>query len=156
MNLDWLCNRPATYTLRKAGLRQEIEERNGANGLLDRNLNGDSRASGSGNQCFFYHENTLHSVFTLTDSAGKLAEGYQYDAYSRHHIRTGANGEEWIRKYNRQVKEARILPLELRWVHAKRKMAVINLALTMNLTCQLILSLKLPGFLLWHSRPWRC
>jgi hypothetical protein len=95
-------------------------------------------------------------VFTLTDSAGKLAEGYQYDAYSRHHIRTGANGEEWIRKYNRQVKEARILPLELRWVHAKRKMAVINLALTMNLTCQLILSLKLPGFLLWHSRPWRC
>jgi hypothetical protein len=95
-------NRPATRTLPKAGLRQEIEERNGANGLvqqyvygshideplmLDRNLNGDSRATGSGDQRFFYHQNTLHSVFALTNSTGKLVEGYQYDAYSRHYIR---------------------------------------------------------------------
>jgi RHS repeat-associated protein len=32
---------------------------------------------------FFYHQNTLHSVFALTDTTGKIVEGYQYDAYGR-------------------------------------------------------------------------
>ena len=77
---------------------QELEERNAADTLvqqyvyginideplvLDRNLDGDNSAIGPGDQRLFYHQNTLFSVFALTDRTGKIVEGYQYDAYGR-------------------------------------------------------------------------
>jgi RHS repeat-associated protein len=34
-----------------------------------------------GTQTFYYHQNTLHSVFALTNSAGSVVEAYEYDAY---------------------------------------------------------------------------
>ncbi len=87
---------------------QEIEERDGADMLkqqyvygryideplvLDRNLDGDNSAIGSGDQRLFYHQNTLYSVFGLTDNTGKIVEGYQYDAYGRQTVFSpGANG----------------------------------------------------------------
>lgn len=73
-----------------------LEERNGADALtqqyvyglyldepliLDRNLNGDASATGAGDERLFYHQNTLDSVFALTDTSGAVVEGYQYDAY---------------------------------------------------------------------------
>ncbi len=41
----------------------------------------------------YYHQNTIHSVFGLTDAKGELIEGYQYDAYGRQTVfRPGVNG----------------------------------------------------------------
>jgi RHS repeat-associated protein len=87
---------------------REIEERNGADALvqqyvygvyideplvLDRNLGGGDTAVGVGDQRLFYHQNTLASVFALTDSAGRTVEGYQYDAYGHQMVYTpGSNG----------------------------------------------------------------
>ena len=51
--------------------------------VLDRNLNGDSDATGPGDQRLFFHQNTLRSVYALTDTAGQIKEGYQYDAYGQ-------------------------------------------------------------------------
>ena len=60
---------------------------------LDRNLNGDNTATGAGDQRLFYHQNTLYSTFALTDSAGSVVEGYQYDAYGRQTVfAPGTNG----------------------------------------------------------------
>lgn len=78
-----------------------IEERNGADVLtqqyvhgiyldepliLDRNLNGDTSATGAGDERLFYHQNTLYSTFALTDTSGAVVEGYQYDAYGRQKV----------------------------------------------------------------------
>ena len=73
-----------------------LEERNGTDALvqqyvfgmyldeplvLDRNLEGDSSAIGAGDQRLFYHQNTLYSIFALTDMSATVVESYQYDAY---------------------------------------------------------------------------
>ena len=87
---------------------QVLEERDGAglpvqqyiygNGideplLLDRDLNGDGNVAGAGDQRLFYHQNTQDSVFALTDDAGAIVEGYQYDAYGRQTVfQPGTNG----------------------------------------------------------------
>jgi RHS repeat-associated protein len=78
--------------------QQEIEEHNGTDAVtqqyvygsyideplvLDRNLNGDGTATGAGDQRLFYYQNTLYSVYALTDATGKTVEGYQYDAYGK-------------------------------------------------------------------------
>ena len=77
---------------------QDIEEHNGSGILtqqyvygsginevlaLDRNLNGDSTATGPGDQRLFYYQNALGSVYALTDTTAKILEAYQYDAYGR-------------------------------------------------------------------------
>jgi RHS repeat-associated protein len=87
---------------------REIEERNATDALvqqyvysiyideplvLDRNRYGDNSANGPGDQRLFYHQNTQVSVFALTDGAGKIVEGYQYDAYGRQTVfAPGGNG----------------------------------------------------------------
>src|SRR5262249_4414856 len=54
--------------------------------VLDTGLNGTPTR-------LFYHQNTLYSVFALTDATGKIVEGYQYDAYGRQTVfAPGANG----------------------------------------------------------------
>jgi RHS repeat-associated protein len=80
---------------------QEIEERDARDGLiqqyvygraideplvLDKNQNGNDSATDASDRRFFYHQNTLFSVFALSDSAGRLVESYQYDAYGRQTI----------------------------------------------------------------------
>ncbi|MBI4603690.1 MAG: RHS repeat-associated core domain-containing protein, partial [Planctomycetes bacterium] len=75
---------------------QVLEERDGADALrqqyvygssidevlvLDRDTDGDGTATGPLDGRFFYHGNSLHSVFALTDGAGTVVEGYQYEAY---------------------------------------------------------------------------
>jgi RHS repeat-associated protein len=87
---------------------REIEERDGADALaqqyvygigideplvIDRNLDGDNSATGPGDRRLFYHQNTLGSVFALTDATGAVVEGYQYDAYGRQTVfGPGGNG----------------------------------------------------------------
>jgi RHS repeat-associated protein len=87
---------------------QVIEERNAADGVtqqyvygrdideplvLDQNQNGDDTATGAGDRRLFYHQNTLGSVFAITDAAGRIVEGYQYDAYGRQTVfAPGPNG----------------------------------------------------------------
>lgn len=87
---------------------QEIEERNGADALvqqhvygpyldeplvLDRNLNGDATAIGAGDQRLFYHQDRLHSVFALTDSRANIVEGYQFEPYGQTTlVKPGPNG----------------------------------------------------------------
>ena len=45
---------------------------------------------------FFYHQNTLGSVFALTDPTGKGVEGYSYDAYGYQTVHLpGADGILW-------------------------------------------------------------
>ena len=48
---------------------------------LARNLDGDATTSSAGDERLFYHQNTLGSVFALTDEGGNVVEAYQYDAY---------------------------------------------------------------------------
>lgn len=88
----------------------EIEERDGANGLLrqyvyglkvdeplvlDRNLDGDSSATGEGDQRLFYHQNSLGSVYGLSNGAGALVEAYQYEAFGLHVV-FGTGPDGWI------------------------------------------------------------
>jgi RHS repeat-associated protein len=51
--------------------------------VMDRNLDGDGLADGPGDQRLFYHQDTLSSTHALTDTAGRIVEGYLYDAYGR-------------------------------------------------------------------------
>ncbi len=45
---------------------------------------------------FYYHQNTLWSVFALTNPTGKGVEGYSYDAYGYQTvILPGADGMLW-------------------------------------------------------------
>ncbi len=87
---------------------QAVEERDGSDQVLrqyvyglyldeplvmDRNLDGDDVATGSGDQRLFYHQNTLLSTFALTDAGGEIVEAYLYDAYGRQTVfLPGANG----------------------------------------------------------------
>jgi len=45
---------------------------------------------GTGGQRKFYHQNTLYSTFALTDETGIIAEAYQYDAYGKPTVWSGA------------------------------------------------------------------
>lgn len=46
-----------------------------------------------GDERLYYHQNTLYSVFALTNADGSIVEGFQYDAYGRQTIfEPGANG----------------------------------------------------------------
>jgi RHS repeat-associated protein len=78
---------------------QEIEERDGTNtptqqyvygAYIDEPLVVDTNLAGTPTR-YFYHQNTLYSVYALTDSTGKVVEGYQYDAYGRQTV-FGPNG----------------------------------------------------------------
>lgn len=61
--------------------------------VLDRNRDGDGETAGSGDQRLFYYQNTLHSVFALTDAANNILEGYKYEAYGHQTIyEPGSNG----------------------------------------------------------------
>jgi RHS repeat-associated protein len=69
--------------------QQEIEDRNAADApaqqyvygsYIDEPLAVDTNLGGSPTR-YFYHQNTLYSVFALTNSAGDIKEGYLYDAY---------------------------------------------------------------------------
>ncbi len=84
-----------------------IEERDAANALaqqyvygmyideplvIDRNLDGDSLATGGGDSRLYYHQNASYSVYALTDELGQTAEGYLYDAYGRQTVLTPGSG----------------------------------------------------------------
>jgi RHS repeat-associated protein len=91
---------------------QNIEEQDGSNNVIrqyvygryiDETLAMDDRSGGqtvsdlndgSGDDRLFYHCNTQYSTFALTDEAGSIVEGYQYDAYGRQTVITdpGADG----------------------------------------------------------------
>ena len=61
--------------------------------VLDRNLDGGPDATDPGDQRLFYHQNALGSSFGMTDLAGAIVEGYQYDAYGRQTVfQPGPNG----------------------------------------------------------------
>ena len=86
---------------------QVVEERDGDDALvqqyvysvyideplvLDRDEDADDDAIGAGDTRLFYHQNTLYSVFALTDAADIL-EGYLHDAYGRQTVfEPGPNG----------------------------------------------------------------
>jgi RHS repeat-associated protein len=61
--------------------------------VLDRNRDGNDTATSTNDQRLFYHQNTMYSVFALTDTTGRILEGYQYDAYGRQTVfGPGGNG----------------------------------------------------------------
>jgi RHS repeat-associated protein len=50
--------------------------------VMDRNRDGNASAVEAGkDQRLFYHHNAQYSVYGLTDEAGQLVEGYQYDSF---------------------------------------------------------------------------
>lgn len=62
--------------------------------VLDRNQDGDDTATGDGDQRLWYHQNSLYSVYALTDQQGEVVEGYLYDAYGRATVYgPGTNGQ---------------------------------------------------------------
>ncbi len=87
---------------------REIEERDDADSVLqqyvfgmyideplvlNRNVDSDDSATSAGDEQLFYHQNTLYSIFALTDNNGEVVEGYQYDAYGLQTVfESGANG----------------------------------------------------------------
>ena len=73
--------------------------------VMDRNLGGGSTATGPGDQRLFYNQNTLYSVYALTDTTGKIVEGYQYDAYGRQTV--FATRREWRRGLRRRRRRSR-------------------------------------------------
>ena len=78
---------------------QVIEERDGSDTLvqqytygatyvdevitLDRNMDGNTGATDENDVRYYYHQNTLYSVFALTDAGEAIREQSQYDAYGR-------------------------------------------------------------------------
>jgi RHS repeat-associated protein len=64
-----------------------LDDRSGGQTVADLN-------DGSGDDRLFYHCNTQYSTFALTDEAGSIVEGYQYDAYGRQTVITdpGSDG----------------------------------------------------------------
>ena len=84
-----------------------IEERNGNNILtqqyvygnyidevlvIDRNLDGDNSAIGTGDERLHYHQDALFSVYAVTDETGEIVESYLYDPYGKVTI-FDANGD---------------------------------------------------------------
>jgi RHS repeat-associated protein len=72
---------------------QEIEEHNGADALTQQYVYGvyideplvlDRTAAPR----LFYYQNTLYSVYALTDTSANIVEGYQYDAYGKQTVFT--------------------------------------------------------------------
>jgi RHS repeat-associated protein len=90
---------------------QTIEEQDGSGNVLrqyvygryiDEPLTLDDRSDGqtiadlndgTGDDRLFYHCNTLYSTFALTDEAGSIVEGYQYDAYGRQTVITNPGSD---------------------------------------------------------------
>jgi RHS repeat-associated protein len=66
---------------------REVEEHDGANALTQQYVYGayidEPLVLDRGGQRLFYHQDKLYSVFALTDTTGKVVEGYLYDAYGR-------------------------------------------------------------------------
>jgi RHS repeat-associated protein len=61
--------------------------------VLDNNIDGDSVATGSGDQRLFYERNASSSIFALADTNGMVLEGYEYDAYGSQIVyEPGTNG----------------------------------------------------------------
>ncbi|MGO9272698.1 MAG: RHS repeat-associated core domain-containing protein [Terriglobia bacterium] len=65
-----------------------IEERNGSNAVTQQYVFGihadePLTLDHFGGQRLFYHQNSLGSVFALTDTSGAVQEGYEYDAYGQ-------------------------------------------------------------------------
>ena len=48
---------------------------------VDQNLDGDGVATGGADRRLFFHRNAQFSTYAMTDAAGKIVEGYEYDAY---------------------------------------------------------------------------
>ncbi len=97
---------------------QVVEERDGLDNLTQQYVHGlyideplvvDNRTAGTtvselndsvGQQRHFYHCNTLYHVYGLTDEAGGLIEGYQYDAYGRHTVIADGNDSDAVVNFN--------------------------------------------------------
>jgi RHS repeat-associated protein len=61
--------------------------------VMDVNLNSDATATGAGDKRYSYHQDTLGNVIGLTNSAGKLVEGYLYEPYGKTFVvRAGPDG----------------------------------------------------------------
>ncbi|NQU43125.1 RHS repeat-associated core domain-containing protein [bacterium] len=64
---------------------------------LDVNRDGGTSATDAGDDRYFYHQNTLFSVYGLTDDAGALVETYEYDPYGAHFLITdGDDGDSVV------------------------------------------------------------
>ena len=55
----------------------------------------DTNADGNSTDArYYYHQNTIYSVYALTDSGGAIVERYDYDPYGKHILIAGANRTE--------------------------------------------------------------
>ena len=52
--------------------------------VMDVNLDDDSYTTSSQDTRYFYHQNSLYSVYALSNEANNLKEAYQYDPYGKH------------------------------------------------------------------------
>ena len=55
------------------------------------NPSSDCSTTGSADSRYFYLQNTLYSVYALTDEDQKIVEGYEYDPYGKHVLLTDGN-----------------------------------------------------------------
>ncbi len=70
-----------------------IDDRTGAGSVGDLN-------DGTGSERHFYHQNTLYSVYGLTDEAANLVESYMYDSYGRQTVITDGNDGDAVVNFN--------------------------------------------------------
>ncbi|MEK6705939.1 MAG: RHS repeat-associated core domain-containing protein, partial [Bdellovibrionota bacterium] len=95
---------------------REVQERNASGGItqeytfgiyidepltLDKNTASDDTCIGSGDTRYYYHQNTLYSVYALTDADGGVKEAYFYDPYGRPYvISDGVQDQDSIVNFN--------------------------------------------------------
>lgn len=73
---------------------QQIEERNGADSLLAKQIFANAFmpvTRNTGNQQYFYHQNHLSSTEAITDSLGRLKEWYKYEDFGKSYIYDSLN-----------------------------------------------------------------
>ena len=60
--------------------------------VLSRNLDGDNIAIGAGDHQLYYHQNSIYSVYVITEDDAIIVEGYVYDAYGKRTLITPGDG----------------------------------------------------------------
>jgi RHS repeat-associated protein len=70
----------------------------------------DTWTTGPLDRRYFYHQNTIYSVYGLTDPAAELVEAYEYDPYGRHVLITDGNDENVVVDFSANDSQAAMAP----------------------------------------------
>ena len=67
---------------------------------MDVNTDGDDSCTGVSDERYFYQQNTIYSVYGITNENGELIEAYEYDPYGKHVLISDGNDGDSIVNFN--------------------------------------------------------